>query len=151
VTFSTHQPLQVWCGLLKIAPDQFPASTVLPRMLPFPVMDTSTGSLESRDAPPRLCTRNQSSVQPNQTGFTYRWLHAWMQFFSVQHPTHCHGSKHFPKVALFTTLLRRVRLSQSAGCKTKYVLSQLHAILNGLSQPHRGASTHAGGPCIPPP
>jgi hypothetical protein len=143
--------LQVQRGLLKIALDQFPASLVLPRMLPFPVIDTSTGSLETPDAPRSLCTRNTSSVQPNQTGFTYRWLHAWLQSFSVQRPTNCHDSRQFPNFALFTTLLRRVRLSQSVGCKTKYILAQLHAILNCLAQGYRTPSPDAGGPCIPPP
>ncbi len=81
--------------------------TVLPRL------DTSTGSLETPDVPRSLCTRNKSSVQPNPTGFTHQWLHAMMQSFLVQRPTHCQGSTPFPEFALFTTLLRRVRLSQS--------------------------------------
>jgi hypothetical protein len=42
----------------------------------IPGNDTSTGSFEFRDAPPELCTRNQSSLQPNQTGFTHQWFHA---------------------------------------------------------------------------
>lgn len=92
-------------------------------MLPFPVMDTSTGSLESRDAPPRLCTKNRSFVQPNQIGFTHRWLHAKLQSFSVQRPTNCQGTKQSPNFALFTTLLGRVRLSQSVGCEITCVIA----------------------------
>ena len=111
-------------GLLKIALDQFPASSVLPRMLPFPVMDTSTGSLETPDVPRSLCTRNPSSVQPNQTGFTHQWLHAIWQFFLVQPHTNCQGSKQFPNFGLFTTLLGRVRLSQSVGCKTNSIVAR---------------------------
>jgi hypothetical protein len=59
-------------------------------------LDTSTGSLQSRDAPPGPCTRNQSSVQRNQIGFTHQWLYA-KQSFLVQPPTNCQGSVPFPE------------------------------------------------------
>jgi len=53
----------------------FPASLVASRWahscMLIPENDTSTGSLETPDAPRSLCTRNKSSVQPNQTGFTH--------------------------------------------------------------------------------
>jgi hypothetical protein len=36
-----------------------------------PRFDTSTGSLDSRDAPPRVVQKAKSFVLPNQIGFTH--------------------------------------------------------------------------------
>ena len=90
---------------------EFPVSSVLPRMLPFPVMDTSTGSLTL--CPTADLYKEQKFCTTNQTGFTHRWLQALRPSFSVQPPTNCQGSVPFPEFALFTTLPGRVRLSQS--------------------------------------
>jgi hypothetical protein len=42
----------------------------------------------------------------------------------VQPHTNCQGSKQFPNFALFTTLLGRVRLSQSVGYKTNSIVAR---------------------------
>jgi|GEM_PF-2832217 len=75
-----------WSFLAVVGANEMILPTVLPRS------DTSTGSLETPDAPRSLRTRNQSSVQHNPTGFTHPWLHALRQSFRVQRPTHCQGS-----------------------------------------------------------
>mgnify|MGYP001167442675 CR=1 FL=1 len=80
-------------------------------MLPFPVMDTSTGSFT--DCPSADLYKEQKFCTTDQIGFTHQWLHAILQSFLMQRPTNCQGSIPFPEFALFTTLLRRVRLSQS--------------------------------------
>jgi hypothetical protein len=87
----------------------------------------------------------------NLIGFTHRWLHALAILLGAT-PYQLSGFKPFPNFALFTTLLGRVRLSQSAGCKTNT------SVLDNRSE-HRkdrvsifGASTpsiDAGYPCIP--
>jgi hypothetical protein len=107
-------------------------------MLPFPVMDTSTGSLTVCPTAdlykePQFCT-----TQPN-------WFYAPMasckvQSFSVQRPTNCQGSKQFPNFALFTTLPGRVRLSQSMGCKTSMMILQTSDNDN-TPPPYSGAGT----------
>jgi hypothetical protein len=79
--------------------------TVLPRS------DTSTGSFTV--CPTADLYKERKFCTTNQTGFTHRWFHANMQSFSMQLPTNYRGSVPFPEFALFTTLLRRVRLSQS--------------------------------------
>jgi hypothetical protein len=109
-------------------------------------------------APRLTCTRNKSSVPPNQIGFTHQWLQAIMPFFLVQPHTNCQGSKQFPNFALFTTLLGRVRLSQSVGCETMLIIP-LKALMRmssigcedkdsgsifGVSNP----SIDVGSPCI---
>lgn len=69
---------------------RFPASSVLPRIFLFPIMDTSTGSFTG--CPTADLDKKQE------------------------------GSKQFPNFALFTTRLRRVRLSQSGGGKTSSII-----------------------------
>jgi hypothetical protein len=105
VTYSRRVVLRIQRGLLKIALDQFPASSVFPiscwcnrNTMSLPTVltrsDTSTGSLETPDAPRSLCTRNKSSVQPTQLVLrTDGFMH--MQSFSVQPPTNCPGSRRF--------------------------------------------------------
>ncbi|BAY46846.1 hypothetical protein SAMD00079811_44610 [Scytonema sp. HK-05] len=41
-----------------------------------PRFDTSTGSLDSPDAPRRVVQEALMFVLPNQTGFTHSWFHA---------------------------------------------------------------------------
>ena len=73
-------------------------------------MDTSTGSFT--DCPSADLYKEQKFCTTNQIGFTHQWFHA-MQSFLMQPLTNCQGSAPFPEFALFTTLLGRVRLSQS--------------------------------------
>jgi hypothetical protein len=66
-----------------------------------PRSDTSTGSLETPDAPRSLCTRNQSSVQPTKLVLRIDgFMHT--QSFSMQPPTNFHGSVPFSEFALYT-------------------------------------------------
>jgi hypothetical protein len=94
-------------------------------MLPFPVMDTSTGRFT--DCPSADRYKKRTFYTTNPIGFTHRWLHARAILLGAT-PTNGQGSQQFPNIALFTTLPGCVRLSQSVGCKTNT------SVLDNLSE-----------------
>jgi hypothetical protein len=67
-----------------------------------------------------------------------------VQFFSAQRPTNCQGSMPFPEFALFTTLLRRVRLSQSGQWLADIMIVAPLCYNHGKRQGISGSSDSAG-------